>query len=166
MRKLLIVLQVLGSLAAGLVLVAAVAMWSLSRKQYVFPDRDLPSHLIGRWDWTTSAHPCGDGAHVIAFSDDRKTMTISHPATKADTGWSATYDILSLSPSRLRGAIRGEKRLTDAGIPVVWDLVPFGPDEYHWQRTDWQAWAYTAGIIRCGTSDALAPGRRPTRNSS
>jgi hypothetical protein len=141
-------------------------MWSLSRKQYVYPDRDLPSHLIGRWDWTTSAHPCGDGAHVIAFSEDRKTMTISHPAAQADTGWSATYDILSLSPSRLRGAIRGEKRLTDAGIPVVWDLVPFGPDEYHWQRTDWQAWAYTAGIIRCGTSDALAPGRRPTRNSS
>ena len=93
-------------------------------------------------------------------------MTISKPATKTDTGWSATYDILSLSPSRLRGAIRGEKRLTDAGIPVVWDLVPVGPNEYHWQRTDWQAWAYTAGIIRCGASDALAPGHGLTRNSS
>jgi hypothetical protein len=46
---------------------------SLRHKQYVYPDRDLASHLIGRWDWTTRSHPCGDSTHVIAFSADRKT---------------------------------------------------------------------------------------------
>lgn len=77
-------------------------------------------------------------------------MTIAKPRTATDTGWTATYDILSLTPSRLRGAIRGEDRRTDSGVPVVWDLVMFGPDEYHWHRTDWSAWQFTPGIVRCG----------------
>ena len=130
-------------------LLVAFGMWSLSSRGYVFPDRDLATHLSGPWDWSTHAHRCDDGvAHVIAFSPDRRTMTISLPRSAADTGWTATYDIMSLTPSRLRGAIRGETRLTDGGKPVVWDLVMFGPDEYHWQRTDWKSWQYTAGIFR------------------
>lgn len=150
-----IALWIVGSMAGGYVLLVAFGMWALSSRGYVFPDRDLPRHLSGRWDWSTHAHRCDEGAHVIAFSPDRRTMTISLPRSSADTGWTATYDIITLTPSRLRGAIRGETRLTDRGVPVVWDLVMFGPDEYHWQRTDWKSWQYTAGIIRCG---AQAPG--------
>ena len=44
--------------------------------------------------------------------------------------------------------------MTDAGIPVVRDLVMNGRDEYRWQRTDWQFWQYTAGVLRCGADDA------------
>jgi hypothetical protein len=120
------------------------------RDDYAFPDQNLPRHLVGRWDWSTRAHPCGDSSHVITFSADRKTMIIAKPRTATDTGWTATYDILSLTPSRIRGAIRGEERLTDDSVPVVWDLVMFSPDEYHWHRTDWSSWQYTAGIVRCG----------------
>ena len=150
-KPLRITLWIVGLLAGGFVLTTAVGMWSLSRMGYAFPDQDLPGHLQDRWDWSTRAHRCDDSAHVIALSSDRKTMTISlPPRSSTDTGWTATYDILSLSSSRLRGAIRGEKRLTDNGVPVVWDLVLFGPNEYHWHRTDWKPWQYTAGIIRCG----------------
>ena len=156
-KPLRITLWIVGLLAGGFVFLTAVGMWSLSHKGYAFPDQDLPAHLHDRWDWSTHANRCGDGAHVIAFSSDRKTMTISLPRSSSDTGWTATYDILSLSPSRLRGAIRGETRLTDNGAPVVWDLVLFGPNEYHWQRTDWKPWQYTMGIVRCGPGVATGP---------
>lgn len=145
------------SLAGVFVFVVALGLWSLSHNGYAFPDRDLPTHLAGRWDWSTRAHQCDDSAHVITFSRDRKTMTIAMPPSASDTGWSATYDILSLTPSRLRGAIRGEKRLTASGEPVVWDLVMFGPNEYHWQRTDWKPWEYTAGVVRCDPDGRAAP---------
>ena len=150
-KPLRIALWIAGPLAGICVLGMALGMWSLSHIGYVFPDRDLPAHVTDRWDWSTRAHQCNDSAHVIAFSPDRKTMTIAMPPHSPDTGWTATYDILSLTPSRVRGAIRGEKRLTPRGKTVVWDLVMFGPDEYHWHRTDWNPWEYTAGILRCGS---------------
>jgi hypothetical protein len=149
-KPLRVVLWIAGVLAGVFVILALFGMWSLSRIGYAFADQDLPAHLQGRWDWSARVQRCDDSAHVIGFSPDRKTMTLSMPRTPADTGWTATYDILSLGPSRLRGAIRGEKRLTDNGAPVVWDLVLFGPNEYHWHRTDWQSWMYTAGVVRCG----------------
>jgi hypothetical protein len=134
--------------AVGLLFVALVA-WSVSGAGYAFPDGDLPRHLAGRWDWTTASQPCGAESHVISFSPDRRTMTIARPPVGADTGWTAVYDLLEVKPSRLRGAIRGETRRTDAGAPVVWDLVMFGPDEYRWHRTDWQSWNYTPAVRRC-----------------
>lgn len=158
-KPLRIAIWVLGGLATALVLIMALGLWSLSRVGYAFPDQDLPRHLAGRWDWSTRARPCSDGGHVISFSDDRKTMTIAQAPLRADTGWSATYDILGLSPTRVRGAIRGETRLTDAGVPVVWDLVMIGPDEYRWQRTDWRFWQFTPGVLRCNPdpADKAAP---------
>jgi hypothetical protein len=75
-------------------------------------------------------------------------MTIAQPPLGADTGWSATYDSLRLTPTRIRGAIRGETRRTDSGVPVVWDLVMIGPDEYRWRRTDWRFWQFTRGVLR------------------
>jgi hypothetical protein len=81
-------------------------------------------------------------------------MTIAQPPLGAYTGWSATYDILRLSPTRIRGAIRGETRLTDDGVPVVWDLVMIGPDEYRWQRADWRFWQFTPSVRRCDSDRA------------
>jgi len=135
------------------VILVGVALWSTSHKGYAFPDRDLAAHLTGRWDWASHSERCDDSAHVISISPDRRTMTIAmRPRSTTDTGWLATYDILSLTSTRLRGAIRGETRLTDQGAPVVWDLVMFGPNEYHWHRTDWVAWNYTGGVVRCSST--------------
>lgn len=153
-KPLRIALWVLAGLATAFALIVVLGLGSLSRTGYAFPDRDLPPHLAGRWDWSTRAQPCRDGGHVISFSADRKTMTIKQPSLGAYKGWSATYDILHLGPTRLRGAIRGETRLTDAGTPVVWDLVMIGPDEYRWQRTDWPSWQFTAGVQRCSPDQA------------
>jgi hypothetical protein len=120
-----------------------------NRKEYAFVDGDLAKHLGGRWDWENRKGWCGAGAHVIGFSPDRKVMTISLPPHGSDTGWVATYDVSNLTASRLRGAIRGETRLTPAGRPVVWELVMFGPNEYRWHRTDWRVADYTDAVVRC-----------------
>ncbi len=143
-------LWIIGTLITIIGVLAALNLWSLGHKGYAFPDGDLPAHLAGRWDWASRPTRCDDSAHVIAFSPDRRVMTIAmRPRSTSDTGWLATYDLLSLTPTRIRGAIRAETRLTDQGTPVVWDLVMFGPDEYHWHRTDWAAWNYTPGVVRC-----------------
>ncbi len=150
-RPLKIGLVITAVLLGDVVIFGAIGSYVFGRQSYSFDDNDLPRHLAGRWDWSNRAHPCGDSAHVIRFSPDRRTMTIAMPPHPPhDSGWSATYDLLSLEPSRLRGAIRGEKRLTKGGKPVVWDLVMAGPNEYRWHRTDWPANSYTIGVLRCG----------------
>lgn len=151
-RPLKIGLVITAVLLGDVVIFGAIGSYVFGRHAYAFDDNDLPRHLTGRWDWSNRAHPCGDSAHVITFSADRRTMTIAMPPhPPRDTGWSATYDLVSLEPSRLRGAIRGETRLTKDGKPVVWDLVMTGPNEYRWHRTDWPAYNYTIGVRRCGS---------------
>jgi len=154
-RPVKIGLVIAAALLGDVAIFGAFGSYLFGGRSYAFDDNDLPRHLTGRWDWSNRAHPCGDSAHVITFSPDRRTMTIAMPARPPrDTGWSATYDLLSLEPSRLRGAIRGEKRRTKDGKPVVWDLVMTGPDEYRWHRTDWPAYSFTSRIRRCGSDGA------------
>ena len=151
-KPLKIGLVIAAALVGDVAIFAALGWHVFRRTSYSFDDNDLPRHLAGRWDWSNRAHPCGDSAHVISFSPDRRTMTIAMPPHPPhDTGWSATYDLVSLEPSRLTGAIRGEKRLTKDGKPVVWDLVMVGPNEYKWHRTDWAPYARTIGVVRCGS---------------
>jgi hypothetical protein len=153
-RPVKIGLVIAAALLGDVAIFGAFGSYLFGGRSYAF-DNDLPRHLTGRWDWSNRAHPCGDSAHVITFSPDRRTMTIAMPARPPrDTGWSATYDLLSLEPSRLRGVIRGEKRRTKDGKPVVWDLVMAGPNEYRWHRTDWPAYSFTSRIRRCGSDGA------------
>ena len=155
-RPVKIGLVIAAALLGDVVIFGSFGSHLFGGRSYAFDDNDLPRHLTGRWDWSNRAHPCGDSAHVITFSPDRRTMTIAMPARPPrDTGWSATYDLLSLEPSRLRGVIRGEERRTKDGKPVVWDLVMTGPDEYRWHRTDWPSYSLTATIRRC-RSDSVA----------
>ena len=98
----------------------------------------------GEWGWTRGENTCKNNPHTISISDDSLTMTLS------DTSGSWTYDILEHEHTRIRGAIRGEKRLTDKGVPVVWDLLMRGPDMYTWHRTDWPGMQTTDLMVRCG----------------
>jgi hypothetical protein len=137
-----------------LAVVIGLVISSMRPPDYVFDNgRPLIENVSGRWDWSTATPPCADSAHTIAFSDGGKVMTITQQQQHVDsTGhdWTvSTYDVISTTPSRIRGVIRGETRLTDAGKPVVWDLVVVGPDAYQWQRTD-RAVGYTPRVIRCG----------------
>lgn len=152
MSRLRIALLIVAMVVGGFVVLVAIGATFLRRPPYVVSDVDIATAVTGRWDWSTRLNPCRDSAHTIAFSRDKKVMRITLeylPASDSDRV--AIYDIKRLSRSSLRGAIRGEARRTAAGVPVVWDLVLFGPAEYRWHRTDW-AWGYTAPVIRCTTA--------------
>jgi hypothetical protein len=73
----------------------------------------------------------------------------------------SVYDIEQIAPSRIRGTIRGETRTTDAGVPVVWDLVITSPDSYAWHRTDWSTLSLTDAIRRCPASTPAATAAAP-----
>lgn len=119
---------------------------------------DIRAVVAGRWRWDSDTAGCRD-AHTIAFGDGGKVMTI----TSGDIGKAepTTYDILRVTRSSIQGAIRGEKRLTKQGKPVVWDLVLTGPNEYRWRRTDWTLtpWSYTGKIRRCPAAPPAAEAR-------
>ena len=117
----------------------------------------------GAWDWSTADSVCLGNPHTITFTPDRKRMFIAFRTPWTDsTGAShrvSTYDVLASSSSHIRGAIRGETRMTDEGVPVVWDLVLTSDSSYAWHRTDWEPGAQTAEVVRCpvGTDTTIAP---------
>ena len=134
--------------------VAAVAGYLIYTEPYEpAPDTDIFAVVEGRWAWTTTDSGCANEWHRITFTPDRTVMTIaaSKPYEGADGKLDslAVYDIVSHTLASIRGAIRGETRLTDAGEPVVWDLVLRSPDHYAWHRTDWFRGGFTPEIERC-----------------
>jgi hypothetical protein len=137
-----------------LIPVLGVASYLVYTQSYEPPhDSDIFAVVEGRWAWTTSDSGCASDWHRISFTPARTVMTIaaSKPYEGADGKLDsiAVYDILSHTGGSIRGAIRGETRLTDDGAPVVWDLVLQGPNNYAWHRTDWLRGAVTREIQRC-----------------
>ena len=136
----------------GVFVLVGVYLWS-SRPYAVEPDTDIFAVVQGRWAWTTADSGCTNDWHRITFSPDRKVMSIasSKPYEGADGKLDslAVYDIQDHTRSWIRGAIRGETRLTRGGQPVVWDLALRSPDRYVWHRTDWIRGGYTREIRRC-----------------
>jgi len=151
-----LVLRSLGIVLAVIVAFVAYGLWSVHVTPYSVPEgADIRATVAGRWTWDSDTAGCWR-AHTIAFADGGKIMTI----TSGDSGATqkvTTYDILSATRSTIRGAIRGEKRMTDRGTPVVWDLVLTSPDDYRWKRTDWSEtpWSYTGRIRRCPAGAAV-----------
>jgi hypothetical protein len=143
-------LQSLGVVMAVIVALIAYGFWSTHVTPYSVPEgADIRATVAGRWTWDSDSAGC-QRAHTIAFDESGKVMTITSGEIGA-TDRVTTYDILFASRSTIRGAIRGEKRMTDGGTPVVWDLVLTSPDDYRWKRTDWSEtpWGYTGRIRRC-----------------
>jgi hypothetical protein len=159
MKKVLrIALYVMGGIVGLVVALFAFAVWGLSRghDKFAATKNDLPSYVAGRWDWTSRARPCTDSAHTITFANDGRVMEIRQESDTGKGGASdpTVYDLLEVTPSRIRGAIRGETRKTNDGRPVVWDLVMFNVNEYHWHRTDWGSFGYTGAVLRCSPRQA------------
>lgn len=139
------------------VLMLGVGAYLWSIRPYSPPEgSDIFETVVGRWAWTTTKDGCASEWHRISFAPDRAVMTItsSKPYEVEDGRLDsiAVYDILEHSQSWIRGAIRGETRLTSDGDPVVWDLVLRSPDRYAWHRTDWVRGALTREIERCADS--------------
>jgi hypothetical protein len=148
---------------ASIALLVWVAPWT---PRYEVPaDTDIFAVATGTWDWTTSPADsfCVARRHTIAFSDDRRVMTITQNEPWTDSAGVvhqvSIYDLSEHTRRHVRGQIRGETRLTDAGAPVVWDLVLTSADTYKWHRADWSwSFGYTATVRRCpaGTPPAVA----------
>lgn len=152
-KPLRIILAIVGVLVAVATVLVVLGLWAMSHGQYtVAKGEDILKQVSGRWDWSTRAHPCSDSAQVISFSPDGALMSITLEYLHDSTRKPSIYDVQSVTAGRIRGAIRGEKRLTDASAPVVWDLVLFGPDEFRWHRADWTQFGFTAPMRRCGRS--------------
>ncbi|HYK82468.1 MAG TPA: hypothetical protein VEU55_04935 [Gemmatimonadales bacterium] len=154
-------------LAAPVVAVGAY-VWYL-RPYEVPPDTDIFAAVAGTWAWTTADSGCSRDWHRITFTADHTVMTIknSKPYKRPDGRLDsvAVYDIQTHTRSLIRGAIRGETRVTPAGRAVVWDLVLRSPDRYAWHRTDWFDGAYTRQVRRCPEPQeaSSATGRPPTK---
>jgi hypothetical protein len=157
------------ALLLGLPLVAIVGLvvwWAPWKPAYEAPEgSEVFAVAAGTWDWTTSPADsvCVARRHSIAFTPDRRVMTItqSEPWTDDDGAERqvAVYDLSESSRAHVRGLIRGEARLTDAGEPVAWDLELTSADSYRWRRTDLpRLLGRTAEIRRCpeGTPPAVA----------
>jgi hypothetical protein len=149
-------------IALPLVLTTGLAVWLIPWRRawsefsvvpYAPPTGDVFAAVAGTWDWVGGGDLCVEDSHEIRFSPDRAVMTIEHARPVGDSAgvrqreWE--YDVVEFDRTRIRGAIRGEERLTPAGEPVVWDLVLTGPDSYRWHRADWAASGYTGEVRRC-----------------
>ncbi|HEU5262581.1 MAG TPA: hypothetical protein VFU41_14275 [Gemmatimonadales bacterium] len=143
------------AIAVAIVLVPVLVGGYLRHNQpYSVPaGTDIFAAVQGTWAWTTSDSGCATDPHTITFAADHKVMTITatRPYRRPDGTLDsvAVYDIHAYTRSWIRGAIRGETRMTANGRPVVWDLVLKSPDRYAWHRTDWHRWGYTREILRC-----------------
>lgn len=156
----------LGKLAigGGVVLVAFLGLAVLlSSRTYEVPEgTEIFGFLEGPWTWSGADSACVTEPHVISFTPDRSQMIISHPApVEGPDGRSDSvtrYDLIEVTRGRVRGAIRGERRLTEGGEPVVWDLVLRGPDRYAWRRADISSpFGYTRDVVRCPPPAAPLP---------
>jgi hypothetical protein len=151
-----------GLVVTPLLLLSAAAVYVHYAHVYEVPQgTDIFAVVAGTWAWTTADTNCATDPHTITFTPDHKGMLIklAHayhlPDGRLDSV--AYYDIQGYTRSSIRGAIRGETRLTADDRPVVWDLVLKSPDRYAWHRTDWAPGGYTREVRRCSGSD---PGAR------
>jgi len=124
----------------------------------------------GVWDWESDSS-CVANPQAIRFTPDRSTMILTMRRTwtngAGQESRTAIYDLSNPTLSSVRGAIRGEERLTDAGDPVVWDLVLTSPESFAWHRADWPAGSLTGALRRCppGT-DSLIPPLSPAEQAA
>lgn len=146
------------ALVLGPTLIAAlVATYMYATRTYEVPaETDIFTVVTGKWAWTTADSNCRTDPHTITFTSDRRGMIITeaNPYRLSDGRLDtvAFYDILAHDRRSIRGAIRGETRLTDDSQLVVWDLVLRSRDRYSWHRTDWEPGAYTRDIERCNAT--------------
>lgn len=116
------------------------------------------AYAAGVWDWAHGDSTCLGNTHTLAFSPDRRAMTLTFkaPIDTATGQRVVTYDVLAVGrgihpelPFAVRAAMAGETRRTDAGKLVVWELVLASPNRYHWRQTDWPTLGATNAIVRC-----------------
>lgn len=120
------------------------------------PNTEAPSvrdHLPGRWDRTDASPRCDLEAAQYSFSADGRQVRVWVPTGiylgEVALGPTAAYEIIDATPGVMRMSLIGETRSTEAGLPVVWDLLMLDTDSFCWHRTDWPVGACTKLWTRC-----------------
>jgi len=141
---------------AGIVLVpvAGFLVYRSLTSTYEPPSgTDVFALAQGAWAWSESDTSCLTEPESISFTPDHKGMiiTMAHPYKLPNGRWDsvAFYDVVSVTRASIRGAMRGETRLTADSQLVVWDLMLKSPDRFVWHRTDWAKWQHTRAVRRC-----------------
>lgn len=110
------------------------------------------SQVLGVWDWE-GEDACQENTHTVSFEDggDALVLTFQQPLTPdAEHGRTVyRYQIVGGRGNSITGVMEDEHRMTDSGDPVVWTLTMFTPNEYRWQRSDWETNRYTRAVVRC-----------------
>ena len=101
----------------------------------------------GAWGWLDDDGPHCDFPSFIDVVENGKYVRMVYSDTAhTDT---AMYLVLGVAPRVIRGRIQGEKRMDDAGKPVVWDFVSLDADAFCWHRADWANDGCTRPLVRC-----------------
>lgn len=107
----------------------------------------------GQWRWETNEAGCDSAYDIRVTRGDKYIISSYTYQGKRD---SSEYRVLAFGPGVVRAQIRGEKRLDEAGNPVVWDFVQLSEDAFCWHRADWANDACTPALYRC---TMIVPGR-------
>jgi hypothetical protein len=111
----------------------------------------------GQWRWENNETGC-DSAYSISVSRGDKYVISSYTwQGQRDT---SEYRVLAHAPGVIRARIEGEKRLDEAGEPVIWDFVQLSDDSFCWHRADWGPDDCTNRLFRCTIA---VPGRDARR---
>jgi hypothetical protein len=104
----------------------------------------------GTWGFDIDGVRCNENFHTINFPESGETMILRYAkGVEGQPPTEAVYRLLGEGPGFMRMKIEGEKRTTDTGEPVVWDLMLLSQDSYCWHRTDWQEGGCTQPAYRC-----------------
>ena len=120
-------------------------------------ETDVFEVISGNWQWEDEMESCATDPDVHSFSAARDTMyltTLSTDSTSESQFEVTTYVIQKYDRGSVTGAIIGETRLTDDGVPVVWDLVLKSENSFCWHRTDWNDGACTKDKLRCPVGES------------
>ena len=145
-----------------LVTIGLIYWWSPWPDKYDVASPDaIFTQVAGDWYWKDHDE-CGVRYHHIAFDSSQTVMTLVSydPATDSTEATVDTtiYDLHGHSTHHLRGLIRGERRKSLVGRPVVWDLVLTSPNSYQWKQAGISSiLGYSGEILRCSPSPSLSP---------
>jgi hypothetical protein len=124
------------------------------------PVETIFDRLAGTWDWSGIKGKCRDNPFAISFTPDRQFLVLTYRQPfKPDAG----LEVDPNRPTEVRYEVRGhtdkairvfmvqpqEKRRTDAGNLVIWDVILEGKNRFRWRRTDWPESGGTRVVQRC-----------------
>lgn len=117
------------------------------------PFAELSDRLVGTWGEAGEEDVCERNPATISFTSDGQYMLVERKlvgcATEIDCRKRFRYRILGHTDAYIRVQMENETRMTPEGTPVIWHIVPLGPNAFCWGRDDWPGGGCTPERKRC-----------------